>query len=668
MKLPYILLISFLFAPAAKAQDNFIVNSISFQGNKTFSGSVLRGIMLTKQSPAPLWRFLYGFGHLVGDSAQYFEPVVLKADLQRIRYFYRDNGFPYASVDSVLAYNTKNRNVDITVKIKEGPIAYVTSVGYHGIADTSARFQSLLHKDEQIAKGDRFSANKTDAEVQRVLGLLQDDGYAYARKDSIIVTGLPVSGDTVPTRVDLYFNSGHRYRWGQISIMPLDSGRVPFEKKIVLREMLFKRGDIYDAARKTESERRLYSLNMFEYARITTPVKPPVSDTLPGVISLRPRPTHEITPELLMDDENNAFNFGGGLGYLHRNFLGDARLFSLNTSLLLQSFQLVTFSSKVLNDTVTVGRIDATAQLTQPYFFSNATSLTWGVSFLVDKEKPYLQLVLRNKVRISDRLAQYTTGYLDWDIERAKVDSLQAVVLPAGLETPQFNSILSFTLQRNKTNDPFSPTKGFFNLITVEEGGVLPNLIHSVFKHSDFPYAQYWKVTLLGKWFFSLTDAPYPNVLAMKAKVGYAQEYGTFQQDSIGPIPLNYRYYAGGSGSIRGWRTRQLGYGLNPEFGGNMLIETNFEDRFHLIGNFGGVGFVDAGNLWNSYKDIVLNRIAVATGFGLRYHTFFGPLRVDFGFRVYDPEAPAGQRLIFGKTATEIVREMVVHFGILEAF
>lgn len=668
MKLSYTLLIFLLIAPAAKAQDNFIVNSISFQGNKAFSSSVLRGIMLTRQSPAAFWRFLYGLGHLVGDSAQYFEPVVLKADLQRIRYFYRDNGFPYTRVDSALDYDTKNRSVDIVVKIREGPTAYLTYVRYHGIADTSKQFQSLLHKNQLIAKGDRYSAKKTDAEVQRVLGLLQDDGYAYAKKDSIIVTGLPVTGDTVYTGVDLYFDSGRRYRWGQISIMPLDSGRVRFEKKIVLREMLFKKGDIYDAGRKTESERRLYALNMFEYASVITPTKPPAVDTLPGTISLRPRPTHEITPELLIDDENNAFNFGGGLGYLHRDFLGDARLFSLNTSLLLQSFQLVTFSSKVLNDTVTVGRIDATAQLTQPYFFSNATSLTWGVSFLVDKQKPYVQLVLRNKIRVSDRLAQYTTGYLDWDIERAKVDSLQAIPLPAGLETPQFNSILSFTLQRNKTNDPFSPTKGFFNLMTVEEGGILPNLIHSLFKHSDFPYAQYWKITLLGKWFFSLSDPPYPNVLAMKAKVGYAQEYGTYQQDFNGPIPLNYRYFAGGSGSIRGWRTRELGDVHNPEFGGNMLLETNFEDRFHLIGDFGGVGFLDAGNLWNSYKQITLNTIAVAAGFGLRYHTFFGPLRVDFGFKVYDPEAAAGQRLIFQKNGPEIVREMVVSFGILQAF
>ncbi|OYV88555.1 MAG: hypothetical protein B7Z63_00195 [Ignavibacteriae bacterium 37-53-5] len=661
-----ILLLFFLIVTAASAQDNLMIRSISFAGNKTFKSSTLRAIMLTKESPAAFWRFTYSLGHVIGDSAQYLDPLVLRADLQRIKQFYLDNGFIYAQVDSSLKYNTEDRSVDITVKIVEGPPAYVTAVHYIGVADTTKEFQELLREKPLIAVGERYSAKQVDAEVQRVVGLLQNDGYAYARKDSAVVT-FSTPTDTVPTTIDFYLYSGEQYRWGQISVLPVDSGKIPFEKHIVLREMLFKPGDIYSVTKKTQSEQRLYTLNMFEFARITTPETPPEVDSLPGVISLRPRSTHEITPELLMDDENNAFNFGGGLGYLHRNFLGDARLLSINTSLLLQSFQLVTFNSKVLSDTVTVGRIDATAQLTQPYFFSNATSLTWGLSFLVDKQMPYVQIVMRNKIRVSDRLADYTTAYLDWDVERAKVDSLQAIPLPPGLEIPQFNSILSFTLQRDKTNDVFSPTSGFFNLMTIEEGGVLPNIIHSLFKHSDFPYAQYWKITLLGKWFFSMNEDA-TNVFAMKLKFGYAQEYGTYQENLNGPIPLNYRFFAGGSGSVRGWRTRELGNVTSPEYGGNTLLETNLEDRFHISGDVGGVYFVDAGNLWNTYRHITLKTIAAATGFGLRYNTFFGPLRVDFGFRLYDPGAPTGQQFIYQKSGKELLREMVVHFGILQAF
>ena len=665
MKLLAIIAVSLSIVPRVVAQDNYTVRSIAFSGNKSFTGSELRTVLLEKESPAPFFQFTYGLIHIIGGPPAYFDPFVLRSDLGRIRDFYKNNGFFFARVDSAVTLDSKKRSVDIRIIIHEGPSASVDSVNYHGIRDTTREFRQLLAEKPFLATGARYSAQRVEQESRRIVGLLQDDGYAYARKDSLIVT---IARDSSHVYVDLYFSPGIRYMWGRLAVLFPDSGGPSFSKGIVLREMLFKPGDVYSYTKKAESEQRLYALNLFEMAKIVTPETPPRIDSLEGRISLRARPTHEITPELLVNDENNAFNFGGGLGYLHRDFLGDARLLSVNTSLLLQTFQLVTFNSKVLNDTVSVGRVDATAQLTQPYLWSNATSLTWGVSFLVDKEKPYLQLVLRNRVRISDRLAKYTTGFLDWDIERAKVDSLQAIPLPPGLETPQFNSILSLTLQRDKTNDLSSPTAGFFNLMTLEEGGILPSFIHSLFRHSDFPYARYWKFTLLGKWFFA-TNQSATNVYAMKIKVGYAQEYGTFAQDLAGPIPLNYRFFAGGSGSIRGWRTRELGQVPSPEYGGTTLLESNFEDRYRIVGDFGGVVFIDAGDLWDSYKQITIKTIAVATGFGLRYNTSFGfPLRVDFGFRLYDPDAPVGKQFMFQQSGTTILRQLVIHFGIGQAF
>lgn len=667
MKSFHIIAVFLFTVSVAVAQEGYVVHSIFFEGNKSFSGVDLRDKMLTKESPAAIFRLTYKIFHL-GGSPEYFDPFVLRSDLQRIRQFYKGNGFFYAQVNSSVKYDMADSIVDIYVRIKEGPAAYVSSILHHGLSDSTKDFVELLKEKPFLTKGVRYSASKVDEEVDRVIGLLQNDGYAYARRDSSVVTIMSVDSDSVHAAVNLYFSAGKKHYWGNLSVLPLDSGNVSYEKHIVLREMLFNPGDAYSLTKKSESEQRLDALNLFEPAKIATPSQEgqQVSDTLPCSISLKLLATHAISLGPLIDDENNAFNFGGQIDYLHRNFLGDARLFNVTTSLRLQSFGLVTFSSKALSDTVTVGRIDASAQLTQPYFLSNRTSLTWGVSFLVDKQMPYLQLVLRNKVSISERLGEFTTAHIDWDIERAKVDSLQAIRLPQGLETPQFNSILSFTLQRDETDNFVSPTKGFFNSMTLEEGGILPNLIHSAFTHLDFPYAKYWKFTLLGKWFYSLNENS-TNILALKARVGYAQEYGTYAADSSGPIPLNYRFFAGGSGSIRGWRTRELGDIPLPEYGGNTILETNFEDRFRIAGDFGGVLFVDAGNLWNTYKDVTLSTIAVAVGFGLRYSTFFGPLRVDFGNRLYDPAA-AGHQFIFQQNGTTLIRQLVVHFGIGQAF
>ncbi len=652
----------------ANGQEVFTVHKVETIGNKFLSDGDLRSILLTKASPPGIFQFTYRLLHIGGPPVT-FDPLVLRADSIRLVQFYRDQGFFYATINDSVAHNIGHRSVDVFFLIHEGQPAYVDSLNLHGAPGTSEKLWKPAGEKPALSEGDRYSAAKLDQEIVQVIGLLQNNGYAYARRGSAPVVHIsPPDRDSVQVAVDLYFHSGKRYDWGPITVRRADSSLIHVNNQIILREMLFRTGDEYSDQKKTESEQRLYALNMFDFAKIRIPDAPPSGDSLAGIISLRSRAVHEITPELLVNNENNTFNFGGGLGYIQRNFLGDARLLSINTSLLLESLRFFTFSQQVLRDTTTAGRIDATAQLTQPYLFSNRTSLTWGVSFLVDKELPYLQLVATNKIRVSDQFAQYTTGYIEWDVERAKVDSLQAIEIPPGLETPQFNSILSFTIQRDKTNNPFYPTKGFFNLLTVDEGGVLPSLINSTFKHAGFPFAQFWELTLLGRWYFSL-DKGGSNVFAMKTKVGYAQEYGTFQQDSTGPIPLNYRYYAGGSGSIRGWRTRQLGDVIAPEYGGNMLVESNFEDRYYILGPLGGVVFIDAGNLWNSYKQISLSTIAVATGVGLRYDTMFGPLRIDFGFRLYDPNpSPGANHFMFQNTARTIFRQMVVHFGIGQAF
>jgi len=648
-----------------------MVHSISFSGNNSFSANDLSDVMLTRESPASFYGFIYRVLR-IGKPPENFDPFVFKADVQRIKQFYKNNGFFYARIDTSVRYDAEDDEVDIRIQIREGPPAYVSTVHYSGIADSSKDFFQTLKEKPYLAAGVRYSVDKLDGEVSRVVNILQNDGYPYARRDStpnVSIEPLRGDSDSVYVNVHLYFSSGRKYYWGDVSIQPLDSSDVSYENRVVLRELLFSAGEPFSISKKTESEQRVDALNLFEPARIAIPGKPPVSDTLPGTLSLKSRPAHEVTLGPLVSDENNAFNFGGELDYLHRNFLGDARLFTLTTSLQLQSIGLLTFSSKALSDTVTAGRIDVSAQLTQPYFFSNTTSLTEGVSFLVDKQKPYVQLVVRNNVRVSERLADYTTGYLDWDIERAKVDSLQAITLPAGLEIPQFNSILSFTVQRDRTNDFYNPTAGFFNLMTVEEGGILPNLIHSVFPHSDFPYARYWKFILLGKWFLS-TNNDATNVLAFKSKIGYAQEYGTYAQDNAGPIPLSYRFYTGGYESVRGWGSRELGDVVSPQYGGNTLLELNFEDRFHVIGELGGVVFLDLGDIWKTYKDATFKSIAGAIGFGFRYNTFFGPLRFDLGNRLYDPFMPAGQQFLWQHLR---IREagskiFVPQFGIMQAF
>ncbi len=56
-------------------------------------------------------------------------------------------------------------------------------------------------------------------------------------------------------------------------------------------------------------------------------------------------------------------------------------------------------------------------------------------------------------------------------------------------------------------------------------------------------------------------------------------------------------------------------------------------------------------------------------GVGFRYETYFGPFRIDYGFRLYDPKEPRGRQTIFKRQFIgETLSGGVIHFGIGHAF
>jgi len=92
------------------------------------------------------------------------------------------------------------------------------------------------------------------------------------------------------------------------------------------------------------------------------------------------------------------------------------------------------------------------------------------------------------------------------------------------------------------------------------------------------------------------------------------------------------------------------------------LIEGSFEYRRKFEKDYGFAFFVDYGNTWNGYKGVRWNEIAVAIGTGIRYYSPIAPFRLDFGFKLYDPD---DKKFIFEKS---FWKTMQIHFGIGEAF
>jgi translocation and assembly module TamA len=115
----------------------------------------------------------------------------------------------------------------------------------------------------------------------------------------------------------------------------------------------------------------------------------------------------------------------------------------------------------------------------------------------------------------------------------------------------------------------------------------------------------------------------------------------------LADIPANWRFYAGGGGSVRGYAYNTLGptgpFGL-AVVGGRSLFLASAELRVKVTDTIGFVPFFDAGNAFATSFPNFSESLATSVGLGLRYYTAIGPIRADVAF-------PLDQREAHGRVA-----------------
>lgn len=672
------------------APVRFEVSSINFEGNRILTTTELSNQMLTRETPGWLGKFLFNsISERMGRKNEYLDHVTFSSDLDRLKKYCVNHGFHDAEIDTQLRYDTNRLSVDIQVLISEGRRAIVDAIEYRGLVYEPQSIQEDVFGSPRIQKGDPFVLPVLEEEVNRVLTILRNSRYPNSQylRDS---SGAMRYASTGNYHVVLSFRMGKQYRFGPVTVVQeIDSLRSPEPRtditdEIIVDHLDYAPGEFYGAHKIANSQVDLNRLGILDLRSIKQNVPDPqdTSTTVPTTVTYLPRDRNELAPEIIVSDDNAAFNLGLGLGYTRRNFFGGAR--TASTRLRFRTQTLGAVGSSFDKNSDAVSTVDLTYEVQQPTVLTNRIRGTWSFGGIIDKQKPYLQYILRNKFGFNGRFADFTTGYLDWTLEfvdlklnsyfqSAASDPAQQLQL-LRIQERQFNSILGFTIQRDRSNDVFSPSDGFIHSLTLEEAGILPVLLRNTFP--NIPYTQFYRVLGTARWYFDLTDHRF-TVLALKVKGGIEGKYGESASDTSRSIPQTHRFFGGGSSSVRGWASRELIAGGNPQLGGNLTLEGSVELRVNVLQSMRDglldklwlVQFVDVGNVWGDATEFDLRSIAIATGIGLRYDTFFGPFRIDWGFRVYNPGEVAGrqwitQRKFFGQT----LKEGIFHFGIGHAF
>jgi outer membrane protein insertion porin family len=583
--------------------------SINLEGNHYFEKATLRERLEITPAHWPRTRF----GH--------FSQRILDRDLESLRSLYRSNGFRDADVRPTTEDDYKGVKGDIAVNItvSEGPQWFVNKLEMEGVAESDfAYFKSVL----QSVEGEPFSEANVAADRDNILAYYYNNGYPNAAFDW---TQLPGPD---PQHVDLHYiiQTGKREYTRAVLVRGLETTRA----SLVSSRILLKPGDPISQQSIAESQQKLYGLGVF--SKVQTAIQ-------------NPEGLEEQKYVLFDLDEANRYSFnagigaqlgriGGGvttfdepggtsgfvprisLGVSRLNFLGLARTVSLQT-------RFSTLEQRAL------------LSYTAPQFLGNE-NLTATVSGLFDSSRDVRTFAARRyegSAQLAQRLNREYS--LQYRFTFRRVTTSDLVISPELIplfSQPERVGQVSTTFIQDRRDDPINSHRGIYN--TVDAGISL---------------RQFGSDTEFGRLLIrNSTYHPIGKdiVIARTLQFGWIQRLGGAPE-----IPLAERFFAGGATSNRAFPDNQAGpRDLETGFplGGNALLMHSVELRFPLFGdNIGGVLFHDMGNVYDDVRDINVrfrqrdlqdfNYMVQAVGFGVRYKTPIGPVRVDLSLSPNSP-------------------------------
>jgi len=460
------------------------VESIAFEGNHNATQSELMAQIMTRETPGWLGKFLFNsISERLGRKNEYYDPVIFSSDVDRLKKYYLNRGFNEAVIDTQLRFDLTKQMVDVLFKIAEGRQSLIDTIEYRGIIPDPWSIQEDIQGSPRIQKNEPYNRTLLEEEVNRVLLILKNSGYPNAQylRDSSSATRYASTGNY---SVVLVFRMDGKYRFGDITVVQeVDSlrgghRRADITDDIILDHLDYSPGESYGVQKITNSQAGLNRLGILDLRSIKEEFPSPgdSSATVKTTVTYIPRDKNELAPELIVSDEGGALNLGAGLGYTQRNFLGGARI--ANTRLRFRTQTIGAFPRYFEKNSSAVSTVDLTFEVQQPKVITNKLRGTWSFSGIMDKQKPYLQYILRNKLGFVGKFAEYTTGYLDWTLELVDLSLRDSLLrFPADpeellqiqrVQERQFNSIIGFTISRDKSNDLFSPSAGFIHSLTIE--------------------------------------------------------------------------------------------------------------------------------------------------------------------------------------------------------
>jgi outer membrane protein assembly complex protein YaeT len=624
-----VLILVAIGAVACKEEGSVAVSSFTFNGTKAVSSAQLKSVLATSASSRLPW-----------GSKRYFSREQFAADLKRIVAFYKDRGYADARVTSFdVKLNNAQTSVSITVNIAEGEPVRVEAVTLEGFEQLPAQHRAALESQLPLQVGQPLDRALLQASRESALDELKDHGFPYAS----VRIGESVGSSERLRRVSLSAEPGPLTNFGPIEI----SGNSSVSDNVIRRQLTYRPGQLYRQSALQESQRKLYSQELFQFANVEP-------------LRTEGQPVEIPTRATVTEGKHRKVNFGLGYGseekartevnWRHVNFFGGARTAGV----------FARYSS-----------LDRGVRLNfkEPYFFGprfdlGLTGQSWHSSepaFTLDTNGGRATITRQFRrgggpvlgSRPSTSLSfSYANEYERYSItNEALLDpTFRKVLISLGLD-PRFGtgqgtrSAIALDFGRNTANNLLDARRGYVASVHLEQAG----------RWLAGSY-DYYELTTEGRYYRALGKRA---VAAVQARIGSIEAFG----DQERGVPFFKRYFLGGATNLRGWGRFEVsplsGGGL--PIGGASFANFSAELRATVWRSVGAVLFLDGGNVWTNPWDFKPGDLRYDVGPGLRYNTRIGPIRADLGYQL----RPIPGLLVDGKPEA---RRFRFHFSIGQAF
>jgi len=710
----YLLLI-FLFTVTAFAQDQedkFELDEIIFTGNNIFSNDFLKDIVSSKETPWGIVKFIKKYTPF-GKGPSYFDSLKVISDIKSLKSFYNINGFLNLKASYRYSVDTANKTVKLYFEIYEGKPYILNKIEFIGLESFPNDLKKSFDKEITVDTGKRYSRDYINMKKNQIMNFLINNGYMLSEPNSP-----NIYVDTVLKSIfaKISFKTGKRYTINNINIDKTGVGKDLVEESLIKEIIAINNGDWYNAEQIRKSQVRLHRTNIFSTALISGQVTDTIGNKVPLKVIAEIGKLHELSPEVILNNKQNTFNVGLAANFQKKNFTGKARKLTTGVSFGIQDIFRIDNSqfNKLFSatDTTTLGFYEARFSIDQPYVFSKPIFGKWDFYMQLNKKAENNDNILGTKISFDFEMPSHTfinslESYFNFEsIEsiykqttlmakfRSKVDTSVYNHLSSQFLSSLFSSVKSRTnnsytsvlgteFGSNKIDDAIFPRSGYYITALLEDANLISYGLSKILNYS-FNEPLFFKVLISSASYLPMYRSN-SSSFGIKFKIGNISTYKGVQAK----IPPTRLFFAGGSNSVRGWQSQQLKspsiskanidtndinlYEILKDntIGGTFLIESTIESRHKLFGDAGAALFADIGNTWNGYKNFNYNELGVTLGFGLRYYSPFAPIRIDFGFKVYNPDT---KKSIFNRNINIMnvlkFREdiLVFHFGIGEAF